>query len=116
MTVIVCAAPAVCGEEPVTTNFAETSGLTVTESRSVPVVVIEVEPLPPSVALATTFAVSTLYSFIERPVVFATPAVKVSAVRDPKLIAVAELFVTVGVVAGLVEALAPEKVMLWLPV
>ena len=44
-----------------------------------------------------------------------TPAVKVIAVLEPKLVAAAALLVTVGVVAGLVLLLAPLKVRLWAP-
>ena len=102
-------APAVCEVEPVTANYVAEPVLTLTVKRSAPLVVI-------APWVATMLAVSTLYSVIERPVVLATPLVNVSAVSEPKLIALLELFVTVGVVAGLLEALAPEKVMLWLPV
>ncbi len=45
-----------------------------------------------------------------------TPAVKVIAVAVPKFVAAAALLVTVGVVAGLVELLAPLKVRLCAPV
>ena len=45
-----------------------------------------------------------------------TPLVKVTAVVLPKLIALAELLVTVGVTAGPVELLAPLKVRLCEPV
>ncbi|CAM4380819.1 hypothetical protein AQBE111736_14020 [Aquirufa beregesia] len=66
----------------------------------------EVELIVPSVAF--TVAASALYNIIE-PV--ATPAVKVMLVAVPKSVPA-----TVGVVAGLGEAKAPEKVMLLAPV
>ncbi len=45
-----------------------------------------------------------------------TPLVNVTAVDEPKAIADAALFVTVGAVAGLVELEAPLKVRLCAPV
>ena len=61
-------------------------------------------------SVTATFAVSTLYSFIEPtpPAMFETPAVKVLVVAVPKFVAAAALFVTVGAVTGFVELLAPE--------
>ncbi|CAM3851105.1 hypothetical protein AQAU111925_09290 [Aquirufa aurantiipilula] len=60
----------------------------------------------PSVAL--TVADSALYKTIEPE---ATPAVKVKLVAVPKVVAA-----TVGVVVGLGDAAAPEKVMFLAPV
>ena len=104
MIVSACAAPAVCALEPVTTSRVAAAGLTVTVSRSVPLLAAIV----PSVT--AMLAVSTLYSFIEPtpPAVLETPAVKVLVVVLPKFVAEAPLFVTVGAVTGLVELLAPE--------
>ena len=108
MIVSACAAPAVWLAEPVTTRRVAAAGLTVTESRSAPAL----EMLP---SVAETTALSTLYSFIEPPVVD-TPLVKVIAVEEPNAIAAAALLVTVGAVTGLLELLAPLKVRLWAPV
>ncbi len=108
VTVAVCEPPAVCVAVPVTTRRDAAAALTATLSRSVPAARIV-----PSVTATT--AASTLYSFIEPPVV-ETPLVKVTAVVEPKSIAVAALLVTVGAVTGLVELLAPLKVRFFAPV
>src|SRR5712692_5080387 len=108
MIVSACAAPAVCAAEPVTTRREAAAALTTTLRRSAPAALI----VPSVTAMVGD---STLYSFIEPPVL-ETPLVKVTAVVEPKLIAAAALFVTVGAVTGLVLLLAPLRVTLWAPV
>src|SRR3954470_225310 len=110
-------APAVCVAEPVTVNLAETSALTATVRRSVPVVVIAVAPEPPSAAEATTFAVSALYSFIafDAEAAVETPLANVSVSPVPKLTVEAPfLLVTVGLLAPIV--VAPGEGIVWAPV
>ncbi len=93
--------PLICGLVKLTANFVILDSETVT--ANVPPVF---ELMVPSVAF--TAAASALYKIIE-PV--ATPAVKVKLVAVPKLVPA-----TVGVVAGLGEANAPEKVKFLEPV
>src|SRR5437764_371902 len=102
--VAVCAFPAVCDAEPVTTSLLALAALTVTERRSVLVAL-----MVPSVTAIV--ADSASYSVME---LVATPPVKVSAVVEPKLIAVLELLVAVGVVPPAL-GLAPENVRFLLP-
>src|SRR5258706_3665 len=96
------AAPAVFAAEPVTTRRDAAVAVTATVNRSAPAAL----SVPSVTAM---FGDSTLYSFIEPPLE-ETPPVKVTAVVEPKLIADAALFVTVGAVIGLVELLAPLQV------
>ncbi|CAM4376368.1 hypothetical protein AQBE111736_13885 [Aquirufa beregesia] len=95
------AIPLVCGEVNETANLSKPAGETVTDNLFPPV-----DRIVPSVA--EIVAASALYKTID-PV--ATPAVKVKLVAVPKLVPA-----TVGVVAGLGEASAPEKVMFLAPV
>ena len=95
------AEPLVCGLVKLTANLLKVEGLTVT--FKVPPVF---ELIDPSVALIV--AASALYKAM-LPV--ATPAVKVKLVAVPKFVPA-----TVGLVAGLLDAAAPEKVMFLAPV
>src|ERR1700674_5554918 len=64
-------------------------------------------------SVTLTTAVSASYSVITPllfPATVGTPLVNVIAVAEPKTTAVPLLLVTVGLVAGLDEACAPEKV------
>ena len=96
----------------VITSFEAVAADTTTDNRSLPDELIE-----PSEALIV--ALSALYKAITPlllPDTVATPLVNVIVVAVPKLTAEPLLSFTVGVVDGLVDELAPEKVRLLSPV
>ena len=111
VTVTVCADPATCEPEPVTTNRVAACGVTDTVNRSLP---LEAEIAPSVTAM---FAVSTLYNTIEPtpPAVLETPAVNVFVVVDPNATADGVLLVTVGAVTGFDELFAPLNVKFFEP-
>ena len=100
------AVPLVCGLVKLTANLLKAAALTATLNRSAPAA-----DIAPSVT--ATKAVSTLYNFM---LVVTAPDANVKAVVDPKAISVAALLVTLAVVTGAVELVAPEKVKFFEPV
>ena len=98
--------PLICGLVKLTANFVIVDALTATVKRSAPAA----EILP---SVTATTADSTLYNFM---LVVTVPDANVKAVAVPKAISVAELLVTLGVVTGAVELVAPENVKFLEPV
>jgi hypothetical protein len=100
------AVPFVCGLVKLTANLVIVDALTATVKRSAPAA----EILP---SVTATTADSTLYNFM---LVVTAPEAKVKAVVDPNAISAAAVLVTLGVVTGAVELVAPEKVKFLEPV
>ncbi|CAM3431043.1 hypothetical protein AQEC111735_09080 [Aquirufa ecclesiirivi] len=100
------AVPFVCGLVKLTANLVIVDALTATVKRSAPAA----EILP---SVTATTADSTLYNFM---FVVTAPEAKVKAVVDPNAISAAAVLVTLGVVTGAVELVAPEKVKFFEPV
>ena len=100
------AVPFTCGLAKLTANLLKAAALTATVKRSAPAA----EILP---SLTATTADSTLYNFM---LVVTAPDANVKAVVVPKAMSVAELLVTLGVVTGELELVAPENVKFLEPV
>ncbi|CAM3492718.1 hypothetical protein AQEC111735_12115 [Aquirufa ecclesiirivi] len=100
------AVPLICGLVKLTANLLKLAALTATVKRSAPAA----EILP---SVTATTADSTLYNFM---LVVTVPEAKVKAVVEPNAISAAAVLVTLGVVTGAVELVAPEKVKFLEPV
>src|SRR5947208_8218545 len=100
------ATPFVCGLVRLSANLARIAALAVTVRRSVPAALI----VPSVTAIVAVSALNSVITPLEAPETLARPLLKVIVVAVPKFTAVPVLLVTVGLVTGLVDAFAPEKV------